>query len=102
MTPTSFSLFSEGCFFICQKNSEEKIKKVLGEKFPRITNREGSGIQISFDNNQPKFKPNSTLQNFKKNDWKELTQDLFSEIFQKSPVKRTKFSGLKRNIEFLE
>ena len=26
------------------KNSEEKIKKVLGEKFPRITNREGSGI----------------------------------------------------------
>ena len=39
------------------KNSEEKIKKVLGEKFPRITNREGSGIQISFDNNQPKFKP---------------------------------------------
>ncbi len=58
--------------------------------------------RFSTPHNQPKFKPNSALQNFKKNDWKELSQDLFSEIFQKSPVKRTKFSGLKRNIEFLE
>jgi epoxyqueuosine reductase len=58
--------------------------------------------RFSTPHNQPKFKPNSSLQNFKKNDWKELSQDLFSEIFQKSPVKRTKFSGLKRNIEFLE
>jgi epoxyqueuosine reductase len=29
-------------------------------------------------------------------------QELFSEIFRKSPVKKTKFAGLKRNIEFLE
>ena len=36
-----------------------------------------------------------------KEDWKELTQELFSEIFRKSPVKRTKFAGLERNIAFL-
>jgi epoxyqueuosine reductase len=29
-------------------------------------------------------------------------QEIFSEIFRKSPVKRTKFAGLKRNIEFLD
>lgn len=38
------------------KNIEEELKNYFKEKFPRITNREGSGIQISFDNNQPKFK----------------------------------------------
>ena len=58
--------------------------------------------RFSAPHNQPKFKPNAALQNFKKEDWQELTQDLFTEIFQKSPVKRTKFEGLKRNIEFLK
>ena len=51
---------------------------------------------------EEKFQPNQFLKNYKKEDWKEVTQDLFSEIFRKSPVKRTKFAGLKRNIEFLE
>lgn len=51
---------------------------------------------------QEKFKPNSFLKNYRKEDWHELSQDLFSEIFRKSPVKRTKFSGLKRNINFLK
>jgi epoxyqueuosine reductase len=37
--------------------------------------------------------------NFRKKEWKELTQEIFSEIFRKSAVKRTKFSGLMRNIE---
>ncbi|MCW3168046.1 tRNA epoxyqueuosine(34) reductase QueG [Chryseobacterium sp. 09-1422] len=57
--------------------------------------------RFSAPNLQAKFKPNNALKNFKKGEWKELTQELFSEIFRKSPVKRTKFSGLKRNIEFL-
>ena len=50
---------------------------------------------------QEKFQPNTFLKNFKKEEWEELSQELFSEIFKKSPVKRTKFAGLKRNIEFL-
>ena len=50
---------------------------------------------------QEKFAPNFQKLNFKKNEWKELTQELFSEIFKKSAVKRTKFSGLMRNISFL-
>lgn len=50
---------------------------------------------------QPKFNPNESLQNFRTEDWKDLTQEIFSEIFKKSAVKRAKFSGLKRNIEFL-
>jgi len=33
--------------------------------------------------------------------WNNLTNELFNEIFKKSPVKRTKFSGLTWNIDFL-
>lgn len=50
---------------------------------------------------QEKFEPNFQKLNFRKNEWKELTQELFSEIFKKSAVKRTKFSGLMRNVNLL-
>ncbi len=57
--------------------------------------------RFSVPNLQPKFQPNHFLKNFKREDWEEITPELFSEIFKKSPVKRTKFAGLKRNIEIL-
>jgi epoxyqueuosine reductase len=50
---------------------------------------------------QEKFAPNFQKLNFRKNEWKELTQELFSEIFKKSAIKRTKFSGLMRNVNLL-
>ena len=51
---------------------------------------------------QEKFAPNLQKLNFRKKEWEELTQELFSEIFKKSAVKRTKFSGLMRNVNFLK
>ncbi|SFI50845.1 tRNA epoxyqueuosine(34) reductase QueG [Halpernia frigidisoli] len=57
--------------------------------------------RFSKPNLQEKFQPNSYLKDFKKENWQELSQDLFFEIFRKSPVKRTKFAGLERNIKFL-
>ena len=50
---------------------------------------------------EEKFRPNSDIKNFTKQDWKEITQEIFSSVFKKSAVKRTKFSGLKRNLDFL-
>ena len=57
--------------------------------------------RFSKPHQQEKFKPHSFLKNLEEKDWQELSLELFSEIFRKSPVKRTKFAGLKRNIEFL-
>jgi epoxyqueuosine reductase len=37
-----------------------------------------------------------------KKDWLEITEDTFKKVFKNSAVKRTKFSGLKRNINFLK
>lgn len=57
--------------------------------------------RFSLVNNEPKFKPNEKLINYSKVEWEELTDEIFQEIFKKSPVKRTKFKGLKRNINFI-
>lgn len=51
---------------------------------------------------EEKFFPNSHLENFTKKEWKDISQEIFSSIFKKSAVKRTKFEGLKRNINFLK
>ena len=58
--------------------------------------------RFSKSHNQPLFDPNPELLSFSKKDWEEITEDVFKKIFQKSPVKRTKFSGLKRNIDFIK
>lgn len=52
--------------------------------------------------NETAFMPNTELLNFSKAQWEEITEEVFQKVFQKSPVKRTKFTGLKRNIEFLK
>ena len=50
----------------------------------------------------PEFNPHSDLLEMEKKDWEEMTEDVFKKVFRKSAVKRTKYSGLKRNIEFLK
>jgi epoxyqueuosine reductase len=50
---------------------------------------------------ESKFDPNSDLKNITSQDWIELTEEVFNSIFKNSPVKRTKFEGLKRNIKFV-
>lgn len=47
------------------------------------------------------FSPHPALLDMKKEDWDEITEDVFQKIFKGSAVKRTKFNGLKRNINFL-
>lgn len=58
--------------------------------------------RFSKPHNEPLFDPHPDLLKMNKKDWEEITEDVFREIFRKSAVKRTKFEGLKRNIEFLK
>lgn len=50
---------------------------------------------------EPRFNPKDKLLSLSHTDWKELTNEVFSELFKLSAVKRTKFEGLQRNIQFL-
>jgi epoxyqueuosine reductase len=51
---------------------------------------------------EPLFNPHPELLAMTKKDWEEITEDVFKKIFKKSAVKRTKYSGLERNIKFLK
>lgn len=48
------------------------------------------------------FLPKEALMQMKREEWQELTEEVFKDLFRKSAVKRTKFVGLKRNINFLQ
>ncbi|PKB42109.1 epoxyqueuosine reductase [Cellulophaga sp. RHA19] len=58
--------------------------------------------KFSKPHNEPLFNPHPDLLSMTKKDWEEITEDVFRKVFKKSAVKRTKFSGLQRNIDFLE
>jgi epoxyqueuosine reductase len=58
--------------------------------------------RFSKPHSEPQFNPHPEMLDMTKKDWEELTEDVFKKVFQKSAVKRTKFSGLKRNVEFLK
>ncbi len=58
--------------------------------------------RFSKPHSEPLLHPHPDLLGMTKNDWQEITEDVFKKVFQKSAVKRTKFSGLSRNIEFLK
>ncbi len=51
---------------------------------------------------EPKFNLSSALEKMTKKEWHEMSDELFQHLFKKSPVKRTKYLGLSRNISFIE
>ncbi|MEC8536864.1 MAG: tRNA epoxyqueuosine(34) reductase QueG [Bacteroidota bacterium] len=57
--------------------------------------------RFSKNHSEPLFNPNPKLLSMSKKDWEEITQETFNKVFKKSAVKRTKYSGLKRNVRFL-
>ncbi|MGY6558686.1 MAG: tRNA epoxyqueuosine(34) reductase QueG [Nitritalea sp.] len=58
--------------------------------------------RFSVPHQEPRFRPNEALENLDGATWRELTEETFRKVFKKSPVKRTKLSGIHRNIAFLE
>lgn len=57
--------------------------------------------RFSRPNLEPRFQPNAALASFTNREWIEMTEETFKKVFSKSAVKRTKFSGIKRNLDFL-
>jgi len=58
--------------------------------------------RFSKPHNEPLFNNTNGLLDWSKKDWEEITEEIFTKTFKGSAVKRTKFNGLKRNIEFLK
>jgi epoxyqueuosine reductase len=57
--------------------------------------------RFSKPHNEPLFEANAGLLSMTKKDWDDITEETFSAVFRNSPLKRTKYSGLKRNLTFI-
>jgi epoxyqueuosine reductase len=51
---------------------------------------------------EKEFTPIPEILHFNKAQWEEMTEESFKKIFQHSPLKRSKFSGIKRNLKFIK
>lgn len=58
--------------------------------------------RFSKPHNVIEFQPKDGLLTATHQDWNEMTQEVFSQFFSKSAVKRTKLKGLERNIAFIK
>ncbi len=58
--------------------------------------------RFSTPHSEPLFDPHPDLLKMSKSDWEDMTEEVFGALFRKSAVKRTKYAGLKRNLQFLQ
>ena len=49
----------------------------------------------------PAFTPVAEILEFSTSDWESLTEERFAELFRHSPLKRSKYAGIRRNLRFL-
>jgi epoxyqueuosine reductase len=47
------------------------------------------------------FTPIPAILNFKTQDWEELTEEKFREIFRDSAIKRSRYAGIRRNLKMI-
>ncbi len=51
---------------------------------------------------EPGFAPIAAILNLTTNDWEDMTEEQFKSVFKNSPLKRSKFAGIKRNLHFIK
>jgi epoxyqueuosine reductase len=57
--------------------------------------------RFSKPTNEAAFTPVAEILNFSLKDWEELTEESFKKIFRNSPLQRSKYQGIKRNLKFI-
>ena len=57
--------------------------------------------RFSKPHQHPELSANKDLMEMTKQDWLEITEEVFKKVFNESAVKRSKYEGLKRNIKFI-
>lgn len=57
--------------------------------------------RFSKPHNETAFTPLPEILNFTTTDWEELTEDSFKVIFRNSPLKRSRYEGIRRNLKFI-
>jgi len=89
-----------------------ELKNELPQEFKGKTDNWMFGCDVCQDvcpwnkfsvlHNEPAFEPHADLLGISKKDWEDITEETFQKVFKNSAVKRTKYTGLKRNIAFIK
>jgi epoxyqueuosine reductase len=58
--------------------------------------------RFSSPHHEKAFEPLPAILNLSSNEWMEMTEESFKAIFKNSPLKRSKFAGIRRNLDFLQ
>ena len=58
--------------------------------------------RFSSPHTEPRFEPLPEILELSTKEWEMMEEDAFKKIFGKSPLKRTKFSGIQRNLRFIQ
>ncbi|MFN3939301.1 MAG: epoxyqueuosine reductase, partial [Chitinophagales bacterium] len=105
---TPYQLDAKRCISYLTIELKEEIPSSFAEKMDNwmfgcdVCQQVCPWNRFSTPHTEPKFIPSEYLLNMRSAEWEQLEQETFTQLFKKSAVKRTKFSGLKRNITFLK
>ena len=58
--------------------------------------------RFSIPHNEVEFTPLPEILNFTTKEWEAMSEESFRKIFSGSPIKRTKYKGLQRNLKFIQ
>jgi len=58
--------------------------------------------RFSKQHQEPGFTPNTAIETFGLQEWNNLTKEGFKTVFKNSPLQRSKFEGITRNLQFIE
>jgi epoxyqueuosine reductase len=58
--------------------------------------------RFSKQHQEPGFTPNTAIETFGTKEWNNLTKEGFTTLFKNSPLQRSKFEGISRNLQFIE
>lgn len=58
--------------------------------------------RFSLMHQEKKFQAKKEILHYSKSDWEELKEEEFKVLFKRSPLKRSKYEGLRRNIQFVQ
>lgn len=58
--------------------------------------------RFSSPHNEPAFTPIPEILNLTTREWEAMTEEAFKEIFAKSPLQRTQYKGIQRNLSFIK
>lgn len=58
--------------------------------------------RFSKPHSEPAFEPIPAILNLSTQDWEEMSEEVFKHLFKESPLKRAKYSGIRKNLRWMQ